>query len=229
MSLPWMNKNDVNLATNEFVNQYTMNRNLDHLLENDIYLEGLIDSGIATELATDAEAISGVITTKAVTPSQLQYGMGLVPYFHVRQEEPSGTNGNDFVVGWNYRDLNAVNTNTIGAEAFISANKVTLPAGTYYIKANVTGVQVGSSHATQLELYNSDTTSTMLYGMCTTDHAGYGVPSPTLTGRFTIEVATEFSLRQWSDYTVVITDGQGLASNSGNPEVYADVEFWKLS
>lgn len=72
-NLPWDTKTEVNLATNEFVNQFTVNRCLTRLLQNDSILDTLIDEGVATELATDNEAISGIITNKAVTPKQLHF------------------------------------------------------------------------------------------------------------------------------------------------------------
>jgi hypothetical protein len=71
--LPWDVKNDVELGVNEFVNQYTINRNFDRLLENDITLSELLDQGIATELATDQEATEGVNDTNAITPNQLHF------------------------------------------------------------------------------------------------------------------------------------------------------------
>ena len=73
ITLPWQNKSDVELGTNEFVDQFTLNRNLDRLHENDQYMIDLLDMGVATELASDAEATSGVVTAKAITANQLHF------------------------------------------------------------------------------------------------------------------------------------------------------------
>lgn len=87
MSIPWTDKKQVNLGTNEFVNQFTLNRNFDRLLENDNELKDQLASGVATELATSEEAVSGVITTKAITPS------GVTDMFSVSGQSYIGTSG----------------------------------------------------------------------------------------------------------------------------------------
>lgn len=56
--IPWEDKSQVNIGTNEFVNQFTLNRNFNRLLENDRELNDLIYGGVATELAQYVDAIT---------------------------------------------------------------------------------------------------------------------------------------------------------------------------
>lgn len=147
-------------------------------------------------------------------------------YLHVRDEKPSGTNGGNLSLGFNDWELNTVKKNTItGASLDALTGVITLPAGTYKVKANRVIYQLASSaaHAGQAEIYNITTSTTEAYGLCTSDYAGYGCPSPTVTGEITLAATSEIKVRVYAPQAV--TGGKGYASNSGNPEVYAEIEI----
>lgn len=227
MGLPWTDKNNVNIAINEFVNQFTINRNFDRLLENDKELQDQIDSGIATEIASDSEASSGIIETTAINPKQLKLSNGMY-YLHIRDEKPTGTNGGNLVIGWNDRDLNTIKTNTLTDSSPLSTNQITLPAGTYKLKCNVVVYQLaGNNTGGQSQIYDVTNSTTLLYGLTTSDYAGYGSPSSTITGTFTLTGETIIKLQSWAQTNV--TYGMGIAANNGNPEVYAEIEIWGIS
>lgn len=73
LNLPWNNYADIELAGNELVSQFSMNRCLRRLLDNDYSFTTLLENTTALEYATDAQAASGVITTAAITPKQLHF------------------------------------------------------------------------------------------------------------------------------------------------------------
>lgn len=49
--IPWTDRRDVNIGSNEFVNQFTLNRNLNRLLDNDLHLKDYIDDLIGTQVS----------------------------------------------------------------------------------------------------------------------------------------------------------------------------------
>ena len=59
------------------------------------------------------------------------------PFLHIQDQKPQGTHGGTFTSGaWRTRDLNTVLTNTITG-ASLATNQITLPAGKYYVEADV--------------------------------------------------------------------------------------------
>ena len=71
LSLPWENDADIEIANNELINQFTINRSLRRLLDNDESFTALLDASSAFDIATDAQAVTGTATNLAITPKQL--------------------------------------------------------------------------------------------------------------------------------------------------------------
>jgi hypothetical protein len=115
--------------------------------------------------------------------------------------------------------LNTVVNNTIYG-ASLASNQITLPAGTYRIKARA---PVGSIDGNQAVFFNvTDTTS---YFGSSNDGLS-GVQSWSLVDcRFTIASAKVFELRHWTN--VAVASGLGYNASAGNTEVYSQVEIIK--
>jgi hypothetical protein len=149
---------------------------------------------------------------------------------HVRDEKSAGTEGGGFSSGsWVKRDLNTTKTNEI-AGASIASSVITLPAGTYFIRASAPAIGPNSSSAShKLKLRNTSDGSDTLIGTSEIS-SGDGAPSQTrafVEGRFTIAAEKNFELQHRTTGSRS-TDGQGKASNLSVVEVYADCMIWKV-
>lgn len=161
----------------------------------------------------------GTPATKKITVANLRAGTAL-PVLHVRDEKASGTDGGGSSAGtWNVRDLNTVKTNQITG-ASLASNQITLPAGTYRIRADAPAFQVRRH---QIRLQNVTDTAVEMVG--TSEISGDSSVSTTrsfLTGRFTIAAEKTFELQHWTQ-DAEATFGLGVETSSGEVEVYAEV------
>jgi hypothetical protein len=143
-------------------------------------------------------------------------------YFHFRDEKASGIGpGSSSPAAWNTRTLNTTMTNT-GSLATLAANRITLPAGTYRVRAHAPAFQT-NNHMVRLRNITDGTTT--LYG--SSENAGSVDQTPTrsfLEGQFTITAAKDFELQHYT----VNSGGLGIAASiASQNEVYATIEFWK--
>ena len=145
---------------------------------------------------------------------------------HIQDQKSSGTHaGASSTDTVHTRVLNTVVTNEITG-ASLSSNQITLPSGTYYINASCPSF-TGSK--TKAILYNTTDSSNAVIGQnAKTDNTlGFA----TLSGRFTISAQKVFEVRHYFE-TSRGTDGLGnsVGGESGfAPEVYADVQIWKVA
>lgn len=157
-------------------------------------------------------------------PASGIYGSG---YLLIRDEKPSGTNGGSSAVGVQTRDLNTVDSNTIPG-ASLAANQITLPAGTYRIRAQAPSL-VNSSKA---YFYNVTTTLNQLVGTSVNGISGVATDqaqsSSEVLGRFSIAAPCVFQLRQYCSESAASV-GLGAPSSTGSIEVYSSVEIIKES
>jgi hypothetical protein len=158
----------------------------------------------------------------------VQLGSGAtaaLPYFHVREEQPSGTVAGTSTAAEQARTLNTLVTNTIeGASLDTSTSTITLPAGTYYTVAGTP--TVNNRHQTKLASVSG--TATVLYG---TPYAGLAGPGSTpnafsvVRGVFTLTATTELKI-----YTKTTATGANLGSAASQyVEIYSEVEIWQIS
>lgn len=143
-------------------------------------------------------------------------------YLHVRDEKANTTHGGTSSTGINIRTLNTVNINTI-AGASLASNRVTLPSGTYGFKAYAPRYDT-SGTPSRLSLYNyTDSTYIM---------TGSGTPSngsmDCVEGRFTLSASKEVQLSHYIALTYA-TIGLGNAASTGQVEVYAELQIWKVA
>lgn len=143
----------------------------------------------------------------------------------VVDEKTSGTNGGTCSSGtWFQRVLNTVRFNHIGG-ATLSSNQITLPAGTYYVRACSTGMGTNEFKAL---LYNVTGSTNLVIGTSVqSDHGSSGATvCSDIEGEFTLAVASTIELRHRC-LTSESGDGLGSAVDFGVDEVYSTVYIQK--
>ena len=145
------------------------------------------------------------------------------PMLIYRHTATDGSHGGTATSGsWQTRTINeeTVDTNSIGS---LSSNQITLPAGTYRLRAECSFYAVGYI---QTRLYNATDSTVIAYGHNGYNASGQTYPIP-LECRFTI--ASSKAIRvEYRCTATSATYGQGEASTwSGNEEVYATVVIIK--
>ena len=181
-------------------------------------------------LTTVAQTIAGQksFSSRMDADAGIDVSVGLnYPFLHVQDQRPSNTPGGDFVKDiWQTRILNTVLTNTISG-ASLSSNRITIPAGTYYIVAYGV-VYMVNAHKTKIRRITA-AAADLLIGMsghaASTD-AGDGFS--VVRGRFSCGGTIAIELQHRCS-TTFNTYGVGPQCNFGVVEVYADVQIWKLN
>jgi hypothetical protein len=144
---------------------------------------------------------------------------------HVRDEKASA-NGGDCIAGNQVRTLNTIITNEITG-ASLSSNRITLPAGTYYIDAQAPAFFCGRH---RIFLYNYTDSSNIIIGLHTysTANTGGDVNHSFLYGRFTITAQKEIELHH-STQVAKSSNGLGLNRTDGLTGVFANVLIWRTA
>jgi hypothetical protein len=147
-------------------------------------------------------------------------------YFCAVDEKSQNTPGGSSIAGVQTRTLSALRGNTISG-ATLASNQITLPAGSFRIRALAPAVNVDGHRA---YLYNvtdaivalngtseNTSASTATDGISTVSH---------VFGRLSIVSAKVFELRHYTA-SAVTTAGLGYQVNNGGNEVYSVVEIVK--
>jgi hypothetical protein len=148
------------------------------------------------------------------------------PYWNIVEQQASGTNPNpstSTATTWLARTLNTTIGNNTITSSSLSSNQFTLPSGTYQISVEsyFTGGNV------KLRLRNITDGVTTLYSLNGNTTTGQSSSiHPSLKGRFTISSSKVFELQYWVSNG--LTNGLGYPMTSGEPEIYTQVELWKL-
>jgi len=162
---------------------------------------------------------AGTPITKKITVAALRTAMAL-PLLYVRDEKAANTaGGSSSAATWHTRTLNTSVLNQITG-ASLGSNQITLPAGTYRIRARAPG---WVSDRMKLRLRNITDASDELIG--SSDYNGgtnFVQTDATLQGRFTIADIKVFELQHYIQ-TAKGTQGLGIETNAGVAEVYAEV------
>lgn len=148
-------------------------------------------------------------------------------YCLIRDQKASGTDGGTSIATtWTARDLNTEVVDT-GSVATLSANQVTLIAGTYRVRAISTFY---APNYVTIRLRNITAGATVANGMSIFfDNSASNancVATVTLDGRFTIAVASVFELQYYLS-AAQATTGLGRAVTSGEVELYSVLELIK--
>jgi hypothetical protein len=172
------------------------------------------------------------------------FGAALV---HVRDERSSGTGGSSLTSGvWNTRTLQTKKIDDIGVT--LSANQVSLPAGTYWCEGEAgtygqywSGTGIEAAFLSKFRLRNVTDSTTLLFGLGTVakqNVGGSGGPQDnlrltsisSLNGRFTLAGMKTIELQNYlsmsANFGSTVTEGDPVTS--GENEVYADLKIWKI-
>lgn len=172
----------------------------------------------------DWSAYMAALAGKANVDLSNATGNAINQYLHVCDEKPSGVTGGSTTGGaWQTRDLNTVKVNRISAT--LANNKITLPAGRYYLRATA---PMFAANTAKAALYNSTGATYLLYS--SPYYAAYdynGHPAMILEGEFALTDATALELRVWAQTSYMYGMGRA-ASISGVSEVYSEVHIWKM-
>ncbi len=148
---------------------------------------------------------------------------GLTGYILLRDEKTTGVDGGTFTAGaWQTREL-LFKLADAGGHAVLSANQITLAAGTYRCRIQCPAYAVNKHQA---RLYNVTNAATLLWGSSQRNPAGGNTLVPSLIiGRFTLTAPKVLEVQHRCE-TTLATNGLGIASGF-DTEVYTIAEFWK--
>lgn len=158
-----------------------------------------------------------------------------LPYILVQDRKASGTDGGTFTSGARRdRTLNTL-VHNIGSLASLSggttgtggtANIITLPAGTYYVRGSAPAYRVDNHRAW---LYDNTNAADLLIGTsehARTDNANAQTRS-LVQGRITLAGTTDLKLQHRCESSFNTTGlGEG---DSFDINIYSQLEFWKLA
>ncbi len=153
--------------------------------------------------------------------------MGIIlkgQYMHLSHEESAGVDGGPISTTWTTRNINTVVTNRISG-ASLASNLITLPAGTYRIRAVVNAYNVEYHRA---RLYDATNSADLLISRVSRSRSGTLEQQPAeIVGEFTLSDITDLEIQHICEVEN-LTSGQGKAANLGGTEKYADVEIFKI-
>ncbi len=194
---------------------------------------GAINAGVPVNLTLNAGKTAFVIgsnpTVPNATANDQPVALGQQPllataYMLVQEQQPSGSEAGTPVQGNNVRNLNTVIENSISG-ASLSNKQVTLPAGSYYIRADAPAYQSG---AHKLNLYNVSSSAYSIIGTSAWN-LGTSTAAQTvsrLSGILTISASTVFQLEHYIN--LANTGGLGIDMGMGQVEIYSEIEIWQL-
>ena len=151
----------------------------------------------------------------------------LADLLHVQDQKSDGTDGGGLTgSAWNTRDLNTVVTNEITG-ASLASNQITLPIGTYQIRALSVALRVNRA---KIKLYDTTAAADVIIGMSEVSSAGAGnftTASCELFGRFALTIESVLEIRHFVE-TTESDFGGGLETSAGVIEVYTDVQIKRI-
>ncbi|MDE3023503.1 MAG: hypothetical protein KGI54_16915, partial [Pseudomonadota bacterium] len=174
-------------------------------------------AGLSTQLFSVADATTA---HEAVSAQQYKYRALF------QESQPSGTNAGGSSSGYNVRVLNTVQSNNIPG-CSLTSNHVTLAAGTYWFNASAPAYGSSSGVSTQLQLYDITSSSVILNG--TSEFSVYSTAQTRsmVSGMVTFSATATVELRHYFS-SAQATNGLGVSTNSGSPEIYSQLEIIQM-
>ena len=183
--------------------------------------------GSASNVARVTVNAKGLVTAASNVPIGLQYAQ-------FRNQQASGTGNAETLTlsTWTQRTLNTTVSNTITG-ASLSGNQVILPAGAYMVSASAGALSVGGAGECyhQIRLYNATGATPLLdgvYGGPNTSGGQTVAVTAALSGVIVLSGSTSVEIDSFTGNNAGHSFSGGLASSSGDPEVYVDVTFLKI-
>jgi hypothetical protein len=199
-----------------------------------------LDNGIADHLADTSAAhaasaisfsptgtIAATDVQAAIAEVASEAGGSAYPYVLVKDERTANTNGGSSSTGsWQTR---TIQTESVDASSIcaISSNQITLAAGTYRCRgwAAIIG---GAQCKNRLRNVTDGTTVAVGNSEYCGTGAGVGTTYSPFESTFTVGSSKALEL-QSQVASAKATDGYGIATNYGEVEVFAAIEFWKIA
>lgn len=144
------------------------------------------------------------------------------PYAIVVDQKSTTTGGGDCATGWQTRALNTVQFDPGSIVVSVSANAVTLNAGTYRFRA--TAPAYGSGRH-RVRLYNQTDSAVIATGP--SNYVPNVVVYGEVRGSFSITATKAIRIEQYTETATANGFGFGVPANDGAPEVYAALEIWR--
>jgi len=182
---------------------------------------------------------NGIATTSS--PGSVQVGSGLsvttggvlslAPAIAIFEESfPSQqdyTNSLGNVATWNTRILNSTQFNN--SALTLSNNQITIPIGTYLVRANLTTT---NAQLFKSRLYNVTTSTEALtglvgFGQNQNNLANWPTIRSEIEGVIVVSAQNVFALQQY--YTLNIGANEGWGVGAGDNEIYARISFMKIA
>jgi hypothetical protein len=144
---------------------------------------------------------------------------------YISEQQASGSAGGSTVANtWTTRTLNTLVDNT-GIVTSLSANTITLPAGTYRVSASAPFFNCA---ATTLRLRNTTDNTTAVIGQrCYSASGVTSGSSALLEGEFTITSAKGMQIQYYAE-TATATNGLGTAHSTGEVAIFSQVAITKI-
>lgn len=209
-----------------------------NLTGNQLHENKGVDSATVDQVATASGGGATVwkkLTASNLTGSGNPFGGQLL---HVREEQSAGVTSSSSVTNfsWNTQVLNTVKTNEISG-ASLASNVITLPAGTYFIKAEGCPYEFtttsGGGSKSRTKLKNNTAGTTLLIGVTQGNvlgGSGFGSVCPLVSrveGRFTLAGTSNVELQTYIYFNNSVSVPN--VQNIGEVEVYAEVFIWKVA
>lgn len=175
-------------------------------------------------LTTAATSI-GITVLTASLPATARDAISALgrSYMQVRDEKATTVDGGASVAGDQARVLNTVVTNTITG-ASLAANQITLPVGTYTVRAHAPAINVNKH---QLRLDNVTDATVTIRGTSEFCAGATGIQTRSFVeGKFPIAAVKTFALRHYTQ-TAVAGNGLGVSTGFAGNENYATIEIWQ--
>lgn len=182
----------------------------------------ILDLNVTTgKLAADAVTTAKILDAN-VTQAKLLYPAGYTGYVLLQDQKASGTaGGGSTATTWTKHDLNTEVVDT-GNHAALASSVITLAAGTYRVRGSACFHQAVGC---RVRLRNTADSATLALGTISVCPAAANDGTVSLlSGRFTLAAQKTVELQYWVG-AAKATDGLGLATTSGEVEVYADLEL----
>jgi hypothetical protein len=144
---------------------------------------------------------------------------------YLSDQKASGTaGGSQSATTWNIRVLNTLVDDT-GVVTSLSSNQFVLTAGTYDIEASAPTYQ---TNVHKLRLRNISDSSTALVGDSSHNGGADATSKALLNGRIIITASKTFELQHYTAQANAGANGLGVATSSGEVEVYAQLKIMKI-
>lgn len=152
-------------------------------------------------------------------------GNAISQYFYARDEKTAGsTGGSSSSNAWHTRDLNTIKINLIGAT--LASNRITLPAGRYYIAARMPSYAGASTRG---GIFNYPAGSLLISGPSQYCGGGFGINVwNDVEGEITLAAQATIELRTWISEANSWGLGGQTSTSIGLQGVFSEVRIWKM-